>query len=499
MTSTIRKVVVVGGGSVAFISAIGIQRAMRHLQLEVVLIDTGAEAEAPAGRWTLPSQRGAHAQIGISEADFLRRTGATFKLATEHVGWQGEGSRFLHAHGDIGVDIEGTPFYKYLLARAIAGQAENPDNYSIAAQAARLGRFAQPMGTEKSLTASFTYAFHVDERSYAAYLAAHAQKSGVRRIEGMVAGVTLTESGGIDAVVLASGEQIAGDFFIDCSGRAAHLSAKLAAPPRIDWSAWLPCDRMLSGHAAALAEPPALTRITATSAGWTWSAPLLESTLVGHVYASAFLDDEAALRQLQPAQLRAEPALTRCNAGRREKFWLRNCLALGAAAVEIEPLAGAELHLAQLGLAFFIELFPLDARSDIESAEYNRIMGEHADNLRDFTIAHYRAGRPRDGAFWQAARAASPPAILANKLDLYGGNGRINLGDHESFEETDWAWLLLGSGRVPDALEWQQQMLADKVPPQNVAQLRDYVEKLVSTMPRHIDYLRRLNSAAETR
>ena len=65
------------------------------------------------------------------------------------------------------------------------------------------------------------------------------------------------------------------------------------------------------------------------------------------------------------------------------------------------------------------------------------------------------AGAPRAGEFWAATRAAAPPERLAHKLDLYAANGRINLLDHETFEEVDWAWLLIGSGCVPAALELQ--------------------------------------------
>jgi hypothetical protein len=43
------------------------------------------------------------------------------------VGWQGDGSHFLHAHGDIGADIAETPFYKYLVLQAINGRAESPE------------------------------------------------------------------------------------------------------------------------------------------------------------------------------------------------------------------------------------------------------------------------------------------------------------------------------------------------------------------------------------
>jgi tryptophan halogenase len=167
-------------------------------------------------------------------------------------------------------------------------------------------------------------------------------------------------------------------------------------------------------------------------------------------------------------------------------------VALGAAAVALEPLAGADLHLAQLGVGTLIELFPLDAHSAVESDEYNRVMGEHADALRDFTLAHYRAGRARPGEFWAQTRAAPPPQRLADKLDLFSANGRINLLDFESFEEVDWAWLLMGARLTPAALELQIRTRLENVTPQQIAPLRSYVERLAASMPRHFDYLQRV-------
>jgi tryptophan halogenase len=211
---------------------------------------------------------------------------------------------------------------------------------------------------------------------------------------------------------------------------------------------------------------------------------------VGHVYSSAFIDDATALAQLQ----RAEPAAREVRvsvfrSGRRRRFWERNCVALGAAAVELEPLAGASLHLGQLGIARLIELFPLDARSTAEGIEYNRVMAEHADALRDFTIAHYRAGRARPGEFWDATRAAPLPETLAHKLDLFGANGRIDVRDQDSFEEVDWAWLLLGTGDVPAALEMQMGLLLADVTAEQMMPLRTHIERLASSMPRHIDFV----------
>jgi len=92
--SPIRNVLVAGAGPEAWIVATGLLRAFRRQQLEVSVVDAGSTADARIGRWTLPSQRGVHALLGIAEPHLVQHTGATFRLATEHLGWQGEGSRF---------------------------------------------------------------------------------------------------------------------------------------------------------------------------------------------------------------------------------------------------------------------------------------------------------------------------------------------------------------------------------------------------------------------
>lgn len=494
MTTSIRNVVIAGGGSIAWIAATALRRTLKSSGIEVTVVDS-PEAGAPAARWVLPSQRGAHAQIALNEADFLRQADATYRLASEIRGWQTPTGGFLIAHGDIGSPIDVTPFYKYLLSLAMRGNAENPEMYSVVAGAARMGRFARPMGKGNDLSASFTYGYHLDERAYVATLRAQAEKHGVRVVRGRVASVTRSEDGDLSSLTLDDGQSVSGDLFVDCTGTAAELISRLDDAPRIDWSRWLTCDRRLTAFMPPLAEPPALTRILASDAGWLFQVPLSSASFVGHVYSSAHLDDDAALQALQriAGPLGTPPDITRFAAGRREKFWVRNCVALGAAAVQIEPLAGADLHFAQLGLATLLELYPLDRRGGGESTEFNRVVGEYADSMRDFTIAHYRLNR-RPGAFWEAARAAVPPDTLAAKLDLYAASGRIDLRDQEIFEESDWVWLLMGSGLTPRALEWQIARAVSVLKPQQVAELRNHVGRLVTSMPRHIDFLQRVKS-----
>jgi tryptophan halogenase len=496
----ILRIVVAGTGPVAWIAAAGLHRAFRHRQLEISVVDTGPSLDARIGRWTLPSQRGIHGLLGIAEQHLVQQTGATFKLATEHLGWQAQRSRFLHAHGEIGVQIGGAPFYKYLQSEVLAGRAERPEHFSLAGMAAHLGKFARPMGESGSLTASFTYGFHFEDAPYTNYLRSQALREGVREHSARLADVSLGARGAIQALHLADGSTVNADYYIDCSGSEGRLISRVSGDGREDWSQWFPCDRMWSALADFAENAAAVTQTSATEAGWVWRAPLARASMVGQVFSSAFMNEDAARAALEALghPLRSEPLLARLAPGRRRRFWAGNCLALGSAAVELEPLAGADLHFALVGLATFVELMPLDVASEVESVEYNRVMAEHADAIRDFTLAHYRAGAARSGAFWEATRSAPLPERLAHRLDLYGSNGRIELFDHEAFEEADWAWLLLGCGCRQDSLEMQIRTQIARLTVKDAAALRTHVQQLATSMPAHLDFVRRQASNARS-
>lgn len=170
-TDGIRKLIVAGNGALAWITAAALLRAFGFRKLDVWVVDTGTSRDTRVGRWTLPSQRGMHGLLGVAEPHFIQATGATFKLATEHLGWQGDRSHFLHAHGEIGADIQGTPFYKYLQGEVLAGRAARPELFSVAGTAALLAKFARPTG-DKGLTSSFTYGFHIEDAAYTRYMRA---------------------------------------------------------------------------------------------------------------------------------------------------------------------------------------------------------------------------------------------------------------------------------------------------------------------------------------
>ena len=130
--------------------------------------------------------------------------------------------------------------------------------------------------------------------------------------------------------------------------------------------------------------------------------------------------------------------------------------------------------------------------AQVEAVEYNRIMAEHADALRDFTHgALPRRHVARPDAFWEATRSDPTLPRLAAQARSVRANGRIDLLDHETFEEVDWAWLLLGSGCMPARSSCRSRRLLESVTPSRCSAAAHAAScELAASMPRHIDYVR---------
>src|SRR3546814_16438860 len=89
----------------------------------------------------------------------------------------------------------------------------------MSAVAAALGRFGRPGRGAKPPLSELFYAFHFDASLYARFLRTLAERQGTIRREGRITGVERDgASGDVAAVRLESGERIAGDLFLDCSG-----------------------------------------------------------------------------------------------------------------------------------------------------------------------------------------------------------------------------------------------------------------------------------------
>jgi tryptophan halogenase len=493
MSDPIRNVVIVGGGTAGWMAAAAAARFLDDGQRRITLVESDAIGTIGVGEATIPPILGFNALIGIDEREFLRATGATFKLGIEFVGWDTGADRYMHAFGMHGADIAGLNFHQiWLKLRDRPGIGPINDYAPSAAAAARNG-FALPGQDPRNQIPPLAYAYHFDAGLYAAFLRRRAEAGGVVRVEGRVTGTERDDgTGHLRAVLLDDGRRVEGDLFIDCSGFRSLLLGEAMGVPFLDWSHWLPCDSAVAVPTERSAPLLPYTRATARPAGWQWRIPLQHRTGNGHVYASAHMDDDSAERLLRDnldAPPTAEPRRLRFTTGRRARLWEGNVVALGLAGGFLEPLESTSIHLIQTGISKLFALFPDRGFAAVERDTYNRFMTSAYDGVRDFIILHYHATRRDDSPFWRQVRTMAIPDSLAHKIALFRQKGRLFRYDDELFAIPSWVSVLLGQNIMPDGYDPIVDALdADRVA-DAVRGMAQNNARMAGALPSHADFV----------
>ncbi len=473
MTDAPITIVVAGGGTAGWMTAAALGHFLEN-NFRVRLIESEEIGTVGVGEATIPQIRLFNDALGLDENAFMKATQATFKLGIEFVDWLRPGVRYMHSFGNVGRDVGLMPFQHYWLRALKAGHAKPLGAYALNEIVARRNAMHRGAPVTGNAIPPMPFAFHFDAALYAAYLRRFAETRGVVRTEGRIADVVRDgESGDIAHLVMESGETIAGDLFIDCSGFRGLLIEGALQTGYDDWSRWLPCDRALAVPSARVADFTPYTRATAHAAGWQWRIPLQHRTGNGRVYCSAFVSDDEAADSLianLDGEALADPRPIRFTTGKRRKFWNHNVIAMGLASGFMEPLESTSIHLIQSAISRLLKMMPGRRHHEADRAEYNRQSDFEFERIRDFLILHYWANG-RDEPFWRACREAPLPDTLAAKLDLYRANGHIFREHEELFTEVGWLQVLAGQGVLPNGYH----PVADSI---DAGDLRDFLDTI---------------------
>ncbi|MFZ1742316.1 MAG: tryptophan halogenase family protein [Pontixanthobacter sp.] len=427
------KLVIVGGGSAGWLTASYINSVVNAARpsVEITLVEAPSIGRIGVGEATVPSIRETLSRIGIGEKEFLRASDGTFKSAIGFKNWlNNDGEVYFHpfdqrtSKGRADTD-----------ARDWLDSARNiawADTVSVLNHLNREGRAPKALGWP-DYGSVFPYAYHMDAEKFAGTLADFAKARGVRHVEAMVTDVSLTKSSDIASVLLDSGETLAGDFFIDCSGFAALLIGKALGGAYVDYGQYLLCDRAVAIRVPYDVYRPGPTKpytmSSALSAGWAWDIPLQGRRGTGYVYSSAFISDDQAEEELRAyegehaADLPAKRLQFRV--GRCEQPWIGNCIAIGLSSGFIEPLESSALYTVEASIAALLEHVDFGdlanfSRTAVMRDAYNAHIGRLYDEILEFVNLHYCLTRRTDTAFWREVQ--KPERIvpaLAKRLAVW--------------------------------------------------------------------------------
>ena len=497
MTDTrLRSIVIVGGGTAGWMSAAALAKTFGQ-SCQIRLVESDDIGIIGVGEATVPHLKTFNDALGIDEVAFVKAVQGTFKLGIQFRDWGQLGDNYIHGFGSIGHDYGMLPFHQYWLKLRQAGKAAELGAYSIHTAAAPRGKFMSSAADvpAQSPLAHIAYAYHFDAGRYALFLRKFAEERGVRRTEGQVVEVAVRPADGfIDSILLKSGERLAADLFIDCSGFRGLLIEEALHTGYEDWTHWLPCDRAMAVPCEKVSPPTPYTRSTARGAGWQWRIPLQHRTGNGLVYSSAFMSDEEAaqvlLANLDGKPL-AEPRALKFTTGKRRQLWNKNCVAIGLAGGFMEPLESTSIYLIQTGIGRLVSLMPDRRFSPVVRERYNRQVAFEYERIRDFIILHYHASQRRDTPFWQHCASIRIPEQLADNIRLFMDSGRFFRDADEMFAVTSWVQVMVGQGYLPTGYHPAVDLVPERELMELEAAVRGVIGNCVEAMPTHEQFIAR--------
>lgn len=482
----IRKVVIAGGGTAGWMVAALLSKTMGKI-LDIRLIESDEIGTVGVGEATIPPLVRYHQLCQIKEQDFMAAVNATFKLGISFESWRDVNEDYIHSFGNTGTDHWSAGFQHVWLSGREKGIASDYGDYCLELRAAQENKFAH---LPKN---GLNYAYHIDATAYAKFLRVLSEECGVRRVEGMIVKInTDTETGYIKSLTLASGEEIEGDLFVDCTGFRGMLIEQTLHAGYEDWSHWLPCDSAVAVQTESVGPAIPYTRSIAREAGWQWRIPLQHRVGNGMVYCSRYISDEDARETLLAnieGEMLTEPRIIKFRPGQRLKQWSKNCVAVGLASGFLEPLESTSIHLIQRNTIRMMRLFPQEKIVQADVDEFNRQARFDIETIRDFIILHYCVTNRQDTPFWRYCRNMDIPESLAHRIKLFRETGRVFRIESELFAENSWIQVMLGQGITPEQYHPVIDVMDDDELDRFLAKIKENVNATVSQLPKHEAYI----------
>ena len=451
---TIQKILVVGGGSAGFLSAVCFKKTLP--ELEVTLVHSPDIPVIGVGESTtgyVPDFL--HGHLQIDESEFIRETRSSLKLGIKLLWGDPAVSHFNYTFdGGPGVQVPGMRKWSAF------HMLDDPSDASYFA--AFMDRDLAPCVPQPGGDFLFRrgWAYHIDNALFLAYLERLSKSLGVKVISGEVSDVRQKESGEVSELQLRDGRSISADLYVDCTGFRSLLLGETLGERYVGYDDTLWCDTAIIGSWRRDGRIRPYTTAETMEHGWCWQIEFYDRVTRGYVFSSQSCSEDEAAEEMK----RKNPSLgddlrtIKFPRGRYENFWVKNVVAVGNSCGFVEPLEATALHL--LAFQLWAVANTLRETGSHRVAEIRKIHNTRVrnkwDDVRDFLAVHYKFNHHSDSAFWQACRNEISLHGAEELVDFYREAGPSRLC--EMFVSRDSTFGILG---------YLAMLLGQRVPTKN--------------------------------
>jgi len=489
----LRRIVIVGGGTAGWMTALILARSLIERGVEITLLESPTVGIIGVGEGSTPWLRGFFDSLGIEESEWMPACHATYKCGIRFDGWSTKPGfeSYFHPFASMLDNLTMKQFVHNVEARVNGADLEaHPDRFFIAARLAADRR--APKACD-SFPFDVWHGYHFDAVLLGQFLHRKAVDRGVRYQSCHVTHANLDADGNIASVGTKEGETIAADLFVDCSGFAGLLIDKALHTPWLSFSSNLFNDAAVAMPSPMVGSIPSETVSTAMRHGWAWKIPLTSRFGNGYVYSSRFCSaDEAETELRRHLGLMDGDVPVRhlkMKIGRVSRHWNRNCLAVGLSQGFIEPLEATALLFIQQTATTFVEFLERGDLSEAAHERFNDMMNTHFEGIRDYIVTHYKTNTRTDTEYWRANATNLDLSDDLKKLysmwmagkSIVPAVGQQVLG--KGYPVFSWYSIMSGMGIFPDPQELRPP--TEQEARYSMAEIDNLLERSSANYPDH--------------
>jgi tryptophan halogenase len=370
-----KKLVIIGGGTAGWISALYLSRAQS--EFSITLIESNDINTIGFGEGTTPTFPGFLSGVGIDVDEFHKSIDSTIKIGIDFHNWSGDGFGYYH---DFNVE---TPF-------------KEPNE-----------------------------AYHFNHKQLKDYL----KSKCINDIQHITANVIGFDRDGDDITkVKTDVGEFESDFIIDCSGIHRLVIGKEYNQKWISLSDQLKVNSVVSFSIPNKKPIEKFTQhrtgATTMKYGWLFEIPLTNETNYGYIFDGNLIsreDAENEVREIYGSNIEFKRYYT-FESGYYDKMWVGNSVCVGLSSGFFEPIEATSIMITIMQIQNLIKL------NFKNKEEYNNKIKNIYESTFSFIRYHYVCDRD-DTEFWKNYKKLPLPHMLSKLLN----NNNLRRMDEEEF------------------------------------------------------------------